>query len=144
MACKIYKFSLCLLLITSVCACFSTQSERVATSTVGGAAVGAGLGAAVGSRTGDAGVGAAIGAGAGAVTGGLFGAAMSPDEKEFAAENEAIVRQQVEMERQAREYEDLQRQKYYDDRLRTLMSERIPSSPTSDGDSFNVTEPAKH
>ena len=135
---KLFKITYSFLLVTSICACFATPGERVATGTIGGAAAGAGLGAAVGAQTGDAGVGAAIGAGAGALTGAAYAASVSPDEREFAVENEALMRQQIEMERQNREIEDLQRQRYYDDRLRTLMSERIPSSPTSDGDSFNM------
>jgi uncharacterized protein YcfJ len=109
-------------------------SPATTAGTVGGGAVGAGAGAIIGHQSGNAGRGAAIGGATGAIIGAGVGLAADDGNKRNTEEDEVLIRQQREIERQEREIEDLKRQRYHDDlyRRRIAPPAREESAPSPD------------
>jgi hypothetical protein len=98
--------------------CSYFERDSAAADIGGGAALGAGLGAVVGSESGNTATGAAIGAASGGAVGGLIGGPSRENvESKLSANEELLRRQQVELDRQHREFEALKRQQYYDRQL---------------------------
>ena len=103
--------------------CFSGCSPRQARAGTGGAAIGAVSGAVIGDQSGHSGEGALIGATAGAATGVLVADSLETKDQKIASQKEIIRRQQEEKLRQEREYQDLQRQEHYNNRLKAYEAE---------------------
>jgi uncharacterized protein YcfJ len=112
------KDSLIVVLFCLPMACAPSSYPSSAAAMGTGAGLGAGLGALVGSRAGSTAGGAAVGAGTGAVIGGAVSDRSSERRLQHEANAEVMRRQQVELERQRREYDLLKRQQYYDHNLR--------------------------
>ena len=115
---RLYLSSLFLISLAVLSGCWNA-GPNAAAGIAGGAVVGAGTGAIIGNQSGSASEGALVGGVGGAVDGGALGASRDAGEKATAAEDEFIARQKLEMEKQKKEVEDLQRQKYHDDYYRS-------------------------
>ena len=108
----------CVVVVAGVgCEDYTPSNRDIGLAT--GTALGAGLGAVVGNQVGDPGEGVAIGAAAGALAGGLIGYAQDEQEGQGLSQEEVLRRQEAELQRQQREIEDLRRQRYQDDTVRS-------------------------
>jgi uncharacterized protein YcfJ len=114
---------------TTVIGC-GPRNTNAATGAVVGGALGAGGGAAIGSASGNTGRGAVSGAAVGAITGAAIGSIRDSAEIDT-EQQDAFMKKQDQMRRkQDRELEDLKRQRYYND----YMKSRYPQAETPSED----------
>ena len=95
------------------------RDSYTTTGTIAGAAVGAGAGAAIGSASGNTGTGAVVGTAVGALSGAAIGDVRDDAEMATKQQDAFMKRQEEERKKQDRELQDLKRQKYHDDYLRS-------------------------
>jgi len=95
------------------------RDSYTTTGAVAGAAVGAGAGAAIGSASGNTGTGAIVGTAVGALSGAAIGDVRDDAENATKQQDAFMKRQEEERKKQDRELQDLKRQKYYDEYLRS-------------------------
>ncbi len=114
------KFTLLIsaLLISALSGC-ARRDSYTTTGAVAGTVVGAGAGAAIGSASGKVGTGAAVGAAVGAISGAAIGDVRDDAESATKQQDAFMVRQEEERKRQEREFEDLKRQQYHDQYLKS-------------------------
>lgn len=98
--------SACIVLTLAVSGCTHPRKTTAIGSGVGGA-LGAGVGAIVGNQSGNPGSGVAIGAVTGAATGALIANALQAQDEKTSAQNEALKRQEKQLQAQRNELAEL-------------------------------------
>lgn len=113
------RLSLYAFLITATLPACAPRDSYTTTGAIAGTAVGAGAGAAIGSASGNVGTGAAVGAAVGALSGAAIGDVRDEAEGATKQQDAFMRRQEEERKKQERELQDLKRQKYHDQYLKS-------------------------
>jgi uncharacterized protein YcfJ len=117
--CAQLRLSLYAVLTAATVSACAPRDSYTTTGAVAGTAVGAGAGAAIGSASGNVGTGAAVGAAVGALSGAAIGDVRDEAEGATKLQDEFMRRQDAERKKQERELQDLKRQKYHDQYLKS-------------------------
>lgn len=109
----------CAILLATCSVGCAPRDSYTTTGAIAGGAVGAGAGTAIGSASGNTATGAVVGTAVGALSGAAIGDVRDNAEMATKQQDAFMKRQEEERKKQDRELQDLKRQKYHDDYMRS-------------------------